>query len=108
MWKRLRKCILHYKSMDVASMSKSDKEDAKRSLLTEIGFFQHERLIHLLVTLAFAFFIFLSGLAYCLSPDIMWLILLGALISLEFPYIIHYFHLENGVQALYGIYRRFG
>lgn len=48
----------------------------------KIQFFQHERLIHLIVTLSFALF---------------------TIIFLVF-YIKHYFYLENSVQYMYKLY----
>jgi hypothetical protein len=68
---------------------------------TQIGFFQHERLIHLLITLFFGLMFFISVIAE------LWLVNAGLLIvgaillvMLSF-YIRHYFILENGVQKLY-------
>ena len=70
--------------------------------LIKIQFFQHERLIHLLVTLFYVvvFFIF-CGLGF-----IHYIFFSIAIILLIFCifYIIHYFHLENGVQYLYKQY----
>lgn len=70
--------------------------------LIKIKFFQHERLIHLLVTLFYAIFciIFLSliTLSYIFAP-----IALILLVFLVF-YIFHYFFLENGVQYMYKQY----
>ena len=50
------------------------------SMLVSIGFFQHERLIHLLVTLAFAVMTILSLVAslsqfYCLPLFVLFLVL---------------------------------
>lgn len=73
--------------------------------------FQHERLVHLLVTLFFGAFSLASiGLYMTLiNTDIA--LLSGALAfvvsSLEVAYIYHYYKLENGVQSLYKITRQF-
>jgi len=72
--------------------------------LIKISFFQHERLIHLLVTFFFAilFLIFIAlSFTYCRFFPIA-IILLVFLIC----YILHYFYLENGVQRLYRQYDR--
>jgi hypothetical protein len=68
---------------------------------TQIGFFQHERWVHLLITLFFGLMFFGSVIAE------LWLMNTGLLavgaillIMLGF-YIGHYFVLENGVQKLY-------
>lgn len=71
-------------------------------LKDKIAFFQHERLIHLLVTLFYVIFtlIFL-GLSFIhfifLIPFFMLLIFL-------IFYIYHYFFLENAVQYIYKLY----
>ncbi len=72
------------------------------SILTKISFFQHERLIHLIVTLFYAL-IFL--IFFCLI-SLSYLFIIPTIILMIFLicYIIHYFHLENGVQYLYKLY----
>ena len=72
--------------------------------LIKIGFFQHERLIHLLVTLFYAIlFLLFAALGFLhYTFFIIAIILLIFLIC----YILHYFHLENGVQYLYKQYER--
>lgn len=82
-------------------------EDNKKSidineLKIKIYFFQHERLIHLIITLFYAllllFFLVLISLSY--------IFIIPAFILMIFVicYIIHYFFLENGVQYLYILY----
>lgn len=76
----------------------------------QIGFFQQERLVHLLITLFFGLIFLGSILAELLILDtdnnlifsfpgllIVNIILLIMLVS----YILHYFFLENSVQKLY-------
>lgn len=70
--------------------------------LVKISFFQHERLIHLLVTLFYAF-IFLIFMGLGLIHYIFFIIDVILLIFL-ICYIIHYFKLEYGVQYLYRQY----
>lgn len=70
--------------------------------LIKISFFQHERLIHLLVTLFYAF-IFLLFIALGFIHYVFFIIALMLMVFL-ICYIIHYFHLENGVQYLYKQY----
>ena len=79
-------------------VTKSDLEELK----DKICFFQHERLIHLLVTLFFAVFA-LVFLAMGMISYIFLPIFFILLIFLVF-YILHYFFLENHVQYLYKIY----
>ena len=70
--------------------------------LIKIGFFQHERLIHLLVTLFYAL-LFIIFIALCFVHYVFFIVVILILILL-LCYIIHYFHLENGVEYLYKQY----
>ncbi len=68
----------------------------------KIGFFQHERLIHLLVTLFYVIFTFIFlGLSL-----ISYLFLIPFFIGIIFLifYIRHYFFLENTIQYIYTLY----
>lgn len=73
-------------------------------LLQRIEFYQHERLIHLLVTLAFAIFFLISLLMFMITEQIAVLVLAVLFLALLIPYIKHYYFLENSVQELYLIY----
>lgn len=76
----------------------------KKELLIKIEFMQHERLVHLLVTMLFAVVMFLTLIIFFQSELFAFLaITLLCLILLIF-YIAHYFFLENGVQQLYRLY----
>lgn len=79
-------------------------EREKAELLVQIGFFQHERLIHLIVTVLFALMtIFVFVLA--MTDFAPWTgVLLVLLFILLIPYIKHYWLLENGTQKLYQYY----
>lgn len=72
--------------------------------LTQISFFQHERFIHLIVTVVFALLEMLCFLAllFSFSPGLAALTLLIFLLLI--PYIRHYYILENGVQKMYQQY----
>lgn len=78
----------------------------RREALTQISFMQHERLIHLLVTMLFAllFLISLSLFLYFRSAGLLLLTIL--LLALLIPYIAHYYFLENTVQKCYVLYNR--
>ena len=78
-------------------------QEMLKSMLVSIGFFQHERLIHLLVTLAFAVMTIFSLLMTVQELYFMPLFLL--FLALEVPYVFHYYRLENGVQKLQRMYR---
>lgn len=76
----------------------------RAELLQRIAFYQHERLVHLLVTLFFAVF-FLISLALMLTIGGWGLITLTILfLGLLVPYIKHYYFLENSVQKMYTYY----
>ena len=72
--------------------------------MEQIMFFQHERLIHLLVTILFAILTFAVFFIDLLSFSVGMSVLLAALLILLVPYIMHYFLLENGVQKMYKQY----
>lgn len=76
----------------------------RAELLQRIAFYQHERLVHLLVTLFFAVF-FLIAFSLMLTVGgwgaaALTVLFLGLLI----PYIKHYYFLENSVQKMYTYY----
>ncbi|MBR4619260.1 MAG: hypothetical protein IKO49_08150 [Bacilli bacterium] len=70
--------------------------------LIKIQFFQHERLIHLLVTLFYAFFM-LIFLALSLI-HIVFLIVFFIFVIFVLFYVVYYFKLENSIQYLYKQY----
>ena len=74
--------------------------------LVQISFFQHERLIHLIVTVLFALMTLMSVLGTILSGQLSLSLLVLVLLVLLVPYIRHYYILENGVQQLYVFYDR--
>ena len=71
---------------------------------TKISYFQHERLIHLMVTLAFATWLLFE--IYCLFVLPSEFLIAGILLVLIFfgltvGYVMHYYFLENSVQKMY-------
>ena len=71
---------------------------------TKISYFQHERLIHLLVTLTFATWLLFE--IYCLFILPTEFLIAGILLVLIFfgltiGYVMHYYFLENRVQKMY-------
>ena len=73
-------------------------------LLIRIGFYQHERLIHLIVTMTFAVMTVLSFCILMMTQSMFALILSCLFLVLVSPYIAHYYFLENSVQKLYRLY----
>lgn len=83
-----------------------DYEELCKQHLIQIQFFQHERLIHLMVTCLFALLAFglFTTLLFTFSEGL--LVLFALVFILLIPYIRHYYFLENGVQRLYAQYDR--
>lgn len=81
-----------------------DWESVIKEHLIQISFFQHERLIHLIVTVTFALLemiaVSMSVISFTLGSGLLVL----ALLILLIPYIRHYYILENEVQKMYGQY----
>ncbi len=88
-------------------LSEKERKELKEQLLVQTQFFQHERLIHLIVTHMFAVITIVTLVAMMYFKALTLLILLVLELGLLFPYIIHYYHLENGTQKLYTFYDRF-
>ena len=82
----------------------SEHEQLKEDLLIPISFYQHERLIHLLVTITFALLTFFSLYFLVIMPSIAITILFVIFLIMLTFYIKHYYFLENNVQKLYQIY----
>ena len=92
----------YVKEIDEKIKKKNVTEKDIENHLIKIEFFQHERLIHLLVTLAYGIFLFLSVIIFT-QIWIFVIVIYIALIFLLF-YVRHYFFLENNVQYLYKQY----
>ncbi len=104
MGKRLKNYITYIESKNIIDLSEAQKDKLRAEMLVQIGFFQHERLIHLIVTVTFAILTLISIFA-CLSwQDISIYLLTGLLMLLLIAYIRHYYILENGIQKLYTYY----
>lgn len=101
----MRKYLKEYIELIDSYLNSTKKQNwnkIKEEHLIKISFFQHERFIHLCVTLTYALFALLSLGLIALSYYfvIVSIFFFGFLI----PYIYHYFFLENGVQYLYRQY----
>lgn len=80
-------------------------KDYKKEMLNYISFFQHERLIHLIVT----FFVGISAIIFFIAMmyfnSIQLTLIFIILVLLFIPYILHYYFLENSIQKLYIYYK---
>lgn len=81
-----------------------EREAMKRQVLTQISFFQHERLIHLIVTITFALLAVVAFGICAVAPTVPFFGLEVLLLVLLIPYIRHYYILENSVQTMYRCY----
>jgi hypothetical protein len=86
---------------NVQCYTNTDWEKTLKEHLIQVGFFQHERLVHLIVTITFAI---LEMLCICVSvinfnPFVA--ILAVLILTLLVPYVRHYYILENEVQKMY-------
>lgn len=111
----MKKRILTYrKYIDflLASDKQSDWKYIKQEHITQVAFFQHERLVHLIVTVTFAVLELLTVCAYVIVGELdstlsfPLLILALLILVLLIPYIKHYYLLENEVQKMYVQYDR--
>lgn len=104
----MEKRILAYRKRIDELLQREEADWAKvlEEHLTQIAFFQHERLVHLIVTVLFAVLEIMSILGTVIltamdrgniALNLMTILLLVLLI----PYIRHYYILENEVQKMY-------
>ena len=94
------------KTEQSAQVSQEILRDKMEEHLNQIGFFQHERLIHLIVTVTFALLEMLAIFLNVISDRLFSLLLPVVILILLVPYIRHYYILENEVQKMYVQYDR--
>ena len=92
----------YIKKIDKNIKSKNVTQKDIEKHLIKIKFFQHERLIHLLVTLFYGVFLFLSVIIF--TKIMLYVIILFIILIVLLFYVRHYFFLENSVQYLYKQY----
>lgn len=104
MEKRLKEWLNRMEQLNIEEQSEEEYRKMAQELLVQIGFFQHERLVHLIVTITFALLTMMSviGVLLLMQPGLLVLTIL--LLVLLVPYVRHYYILENGVQKLYTYY----
>lgn len=106
MGKKLKNYVLYLEALLADTSKIKDIEKLKHDILLEIGFWQHERLIHLLVTILFSLLLMSMIIVSFFYVTMQTLALLVLLLCLEVPYIRHYYILENNTQKLYRIYEQ--
>ena len=108
----MEKRILSYRKYvdELLLQEDADWEKVKAEHLVQISFFQHERLVHLIVTVLFALLtVFAVGMSFLIMAferegALSWLLVAAVLMVLLIPYIRHYYILENEVQKMYRQY----
>ena len=105
MEKRLRRYMEYYRRFAAGEeIVEGDFGEFQKEMCVQISFFQHERLIHLIVTVLFAVLAVVSILVNLFIQELAVLALCLMFFVLLIPYIRHYYILENGVQRLYEYY----
>lgn len=104
MKKRLKMYLAYLEGLDHDNRTDNEKSVLKSDMLTQISFFQHERLIHLIVTVAISLLAVLSLFGSLAWMVVTTFIATGLLFVLLIIYILYYYILENGVQKIYEYY----
>lgn len=104
----VKRRILEYRNridqLLVEDSRDTDWDGVLEEHLVQISFFQHERLIHLIVTITFALMTMIALGTLLVTGNIVLIGLLFLLIVLLVPYIMHYYLLENETQRMYNQY----
>lgn len=105
----IKSCLRSFSSLNVG-----EREHLRAYHQSRVHDFQHERLIHLLVTFFFGWLILFATASFFAIVSnfnipllsLASLILIIILLITEVFYVIYYFRLENGVQRLYPLTKR--
>jgi hypothetical protein len=101
--KSMAKYIVNYLNYVDKNIDKADDKFISDHLI-KIGFFQHERMIHLIVTVTSVILNLFAFFLGSLFSNIFVIIFGYMVMCFTIPYIYHYFLLENGVQKMYRQY----
>ncbi|MCD7708295.1 MAG: hypothetical protein LUI02_00300 [Clostridiales bacterium] len=99
-----KRIVLYRRRIDATLAENSADTDWQALLeehLVQIGFFQHERLVHLLVTLMFGFFSLVAFLMTLRTLSYGAAAIMLVLFIVTIAYVLHYFTLENETQKMY-------
>lgn len=96
----------YLKEIDQIIVSENTKQldEIIKNHLQQIHFYQHERLVHFLVTGLVTILAVLCLLCLTIQVNFGVFILFILLLILFIPYIFYYYSLENGVQKMYDQY----
>ncbi|MDR3090835.1 MAG: hypothetical protein LBU36_01365 [Clostridiales bacterium] len=102
MTKEIKKYLAEAEAAAGGGVSPSERARFLERMPARIAFYQHERLIHLLVTIFCGLVMIIAFAAG--QENGVFLVLAVVVAGLEFPYLWHYYFLENSVQRLYKLY----
>jgi hypothetical protein len=101
----MKKYLTNHEAWVMDILRKNSKSTDWNEILNfnriQIGYLQHERIIHLLVTLGFALIFIIAMMTSLIIQSMTVSVFAAMILLLLVPYIFHYFNLENGVQRLY-------
>jgi hypothetical protein len=104
----MKKTILLYRQKIDCILELEDKatdwNNVEKQHLVHIEFFQHERMVHLIVTVTVAVLEFMSVLLMFMECNYFTMALVLLFFVLLVPYIGHYYFLENEIQKMYQQY----
>jgi len=97
--------VEYVKKMDrILEEERSVDEEIISDHLIKIGFFQHERFVHLIVTVLFAIMDIIMFAVSANTFNFSCILLMFFFTLLLIPYVFHYYFLENSVQRMYKQY----
>lgn len=102
----MKKRVLAYLNYidELLQQDNVDWEKEIKKHLVQIGFFAHERLVHLIVMVLFSIGTFLTILYVNFTGELIISVLAVFFFILLIPYVMHYYLLENSVQKMYTQY----
>lgn len=104
MKKQIQEYVKYVKMLLTEDAPGTDWEEVSKQHLIKIEFYQHERLIHLIVTALFAVMEVICVATLLATANLWALALMVMILILLVPYVGHYYFLENSVQELYLIH----
>lgn len=104
MTKQIREYLEHLRLFLEGEHSCEEYTAEAERLRVRIGFFSHERIVHMFIMLAFAIFFLMTFFAALTIGNTGLYVLAALFLVLLVPYIRHYYFLENSVQKMYLIY----
>ena len=93
--------IMKFIDEELPSADLARIEEVLKEFEIKISYFQHERLIHLIVTVLFAVLEIMAISVCLISPQLAAVVFSVMFLILLVPYVMHYYFLENSVQKMY-------